>query len=159
MSKSISSIAKHATSSRVDSSVRKTKILKVILIGLGIQAQKDHIPATLRRKDLKIVALVDRDEKILSEYSERTTARAFTDVRTAIQETSPDLAIVSVPHNQYFEILELLAQNKIATLKEKPFAMTYSEASEIINLYKASNTYLQICVQRRYSKLYETTKA
>lgn len=136
----------------------KTKVLKVMIVGLGVQAQKDHIPAILRRNDVKIVALVDNNEQILSGCNENIGTEVFQDVRSAVVATSPDIAIVSVPHNQYFEILEVLAAHKVATLKEKPFAVTYAEASEIINLYKAHDTYLQICVQRRFSKLYETTK-
>ena len=158
MSKSVPSSVTKTVSRHVNKSAKKSKILKVIVIGLGAQAQKDHIPAILRRKNLKIVALVDNDEKMLSACNEVIGTKAFQDVREAVRETQPDLAIVSVPHNQYFEILEILALNHIGTLKEKPFAVTYAEASEIINLYNTHDTYLQICVQRRYSKLYETTK-
>ncbi len=129
-----------------------------MVIGLGSQAQKDHIPSILRRNDLELVALVDSNEEILKDCGEKFGTKTFTDVRAAIKETSPNLAIISVPHNQYYEILEVLASNKIPTLKEKPFGVTYAEASEIIKLYKEHDTYLQICVQRRFSKLYETTK-
>lgn len=158
MSRSVPVKVPKAVLSHVSEPSPKVNTLKVMIIGLGIQARKDHIPAILRRSELKIVALVDSNEQILSECNENIGAKAFQDVRTAVEETSPDIALVSVPHNQYFGILEILAEHKIPTLKEKPFAVTYEEASEIINLYKASDTYLQICVQRRFSKLYETTK-
>lgn len=133
--------------------------LKVIVIGLGGQTKKDHIPAILRADNVKIVAIVDKSEDILKEYAASLGVQAFQDVATALDTVSPDVALVSVPHNEYFAIMELLAANKIATLKEKPLAMTYAEASELVQLYEASDTYLQVCVQRRFSKLYETTKA
>lgn len=135
-----------------------TKPYNIMIVGLGNQTRKDHVPAILQRKDLKIVALVDKNIELLNDYSKSIGAGVFDDVTAAIGATKPDLAIVSVPHNEYFSILEILAQNNIATLKEKPLAMTYEEASKIISLYKSRNTYLQICVQRRFSKLYETTK-
>jgi len=131
---------------------------KVMIVGLGVQTRKDHIPSILRRKDLSIVALVDQDQNILKEYGNKLGIKTFNDVDAALVETSPDVAVVSLPHDQYFSVLKTLAMNKIPTLKEKPFAMTYDDASELIKLYKFHDTYLQICVQRRFSKLYETTK-
>ncbi len=158
MSKSVPISVPKTVLRHANKSGSKAKVLKVMIVGLGVQAQKDHIPAIIRRKDVKIVALVDNNEQTLSSCNETIGTNVFQDIRSAVLATSPDLAIVSVPHNQYFEILEVLAANKIATLKEKPFAVTYAEASEIINLYNTHDTYLQICVQRRFSKLYETTK-
>lgn len=152
------------TSNRLDprhaiQPTKKQEPLNVMIIGLGNQTRKDHIPAILRRDDLEIIALVDQDETILKEYGESLGVEVFQDVRTALVAATPDIALVSVPHNQYYAILELLAANKIATLKEKPLAMNYDEASQLVKLFDASDTYLQICVQRRFSKLYESTKA
>lgn len=134
------------------------KILKVIIIGLGKQATKDHIPAVLRRNDVEITAVVDIDADRSKIVGDDLGADYFTDVEEAIKATKPDLAIVCVPHSSYLEILKILAQNKIATLKEKPLAMNTAEAKSIIDLYALSNTYLQVCVQRRFSKLYDTTR-
>jgi len=158
MSKTVPKSVGKTVSTHVNKTSSKV-ILKVMVVGLGSQAQKDHIPAILRRKDLDLIALVDSDDETLISCNENIDTKVFHDVRSAIQDVSPDLAIISVPHNQYFDILEVLASNNIPTLKEKPFGVTYAEASEIINLYNAYDTYLQICVQRRFSKLYETTKA
>jgi predicted dehydrogenase len=158
MSKSAPILTHTRSSQAVEKKTHPTKPYKIMIIGLGNQTRKDHVPAILQRKDLKIVALVDKNNELLNEYGKNIGAVFFEDVATAIDATKPDLAIVSVPHNEYFGILEILAQSNIATLKEKPLAMTYEEAGKIINIYKSHNTYLQICVQRRYSKLYETTK-
>lgn len=158
MSKSVPIPVTNAVLSHANEPATSSKLLKVMVIGLGVQAQKDHLPSIMRRKDTTVVALVDSNLKTLSDCNENIGTQVFQDVRSAIEQTTPDAAIISVPHNQYFEILEILASHNIPTLKEKPFAVTYAEASEIINLYKAHDTYLQICVQRRFSKLYETTK-
>ena len=158
MSKPVSTLVIAKGSQTVGKKSSSTKPYKIMIVGLGNQTRKDHVPAILQRKDLKIVALVDKDTTLLDEYGKDIGAGVFGDVSAAIAATKPDVAIVSVPHNEYFGILEILAQNNIATLKEKPLAMTYEEASKIISLYKSHNTYLQICVQRRFSKLYETTR-
>lgn len=158
MSKSVPTQTNIQGSQSVGKKTHFTKPYRIMIIGLGNQTRKDHIPVILQRKDLSIVALVDKNTELLNEYGKSIGAGIFEDVATAIDATKPDLAIVSVPHNEYLGILEILAQNNISTLKEKPLAMTYEEASKIINIYKSYNTYLQICVQRRFSKLYETTK-
>jgi predicted dehydrogenase len=131
---------------------------KIIIIGLGNQTVKDHIPSILRRNDLEIVAAIDTDQELLNKISSGLKVVAFSNIEKAIEETKPDLAFVAVPHDAYLEILKILANRKIPTLKEKPLAMNYVEAKEVINLYAKNDTYLQICVQRRFSKLYKTTK-
>jgi len=132
--------------------------LRIVVIGLGKQMTKDHIPAVLRRDDVEIVAVVDKNEAMAALIGQNLNLPYFTETADAISKTHPDLALVCVPHNAYFEILEILAKNRIATLKEKPLAMSNEEAQRITDLYQSNETYLQICVQRRFSKLYETTK-
>lgn len=132
--------------------------LKVLVVGLGSQTRKDHIPALMRRKDVEIIGFVDTNQTLLEEYNSLIGVSIFTSLDNAIQVTSPDLAVVSVPHFEYWGILKTLAEHQVATLKEKPLAVTYQEALEITNMYQENDTYLQVCVQRRFSKLYETTK-
>lgn len=133
--------------------------MKIIIIGLGKQMLKDHVPAIKKRSDLEIVGLVEKNRATLKKVSSELDVPGFTDIITALKKTSPDLAVVSIPHNQYFNVLEELAKRHIATLKEKPLSMTYEEAKKIVELYQAHKTYLQICVQRRFSHLYETTQS
>lgn len=132
--------------------------LKIVAVGLGRQMTKDHIPTVLRRNDVEIVAVVDKDKDLSILVGEELNVPYFTEIHSAISDTKPDLALVCVPHNAYLEILAILAKNHIATLKEKPLAMTHEEGKKIIDLYQSNDTYLQICVQRRFSKLYDTTK-
>lgn len=129
---------------------------RLLIIGLGRQTIKDHIPAVLDHPDIEVVGVVEPNEKLLQEGSQNLGCKGFRSVKLALQMTDPDCALVSVPHNKYFEILTLLAKSHIATLKEKPLAMTTEEAEKIIELYRDNKTYLQICVQRRFSNLYET---
>ena len=63
------------------------KILKVIIIGLGKQATKDHIPAVLRRNDVEITAVVDIDADRSKIVGDDLGADYFTDVEEAIKAT------------------------------------------------------------------------
>lgn len=137
---------------------RNMSKLKIVVVGLGKQSIKDHIPAILRRDDAEIVSVVDIDSNRSKEVGNSLGVGYFTDAKEAITTTNPDAAVVCVPHHAYLEVLELLAKNQIATLKEKPLALNAAEANYITNLYKSNDAYLQVCVQRRFSKLYDTTK-
>jgi predicted dehydrogenase len=125
-------------------------------VGLGKQTLKDHIPVISEHSELEIVGVVEPDTKLLQKESQKIGCKGFRSLKLALQMTNPDCALVSVPHNEYLSLLTLLAKNHVATLKEKPLAMNLSEAKQIIDLYKKHDTYLQICVQRRFSNLYET---
>lgn len=131
---------------------------KILVIGLGKQVMKDHLPAIRDNNQLEIVGLVDQNVPNLKLAAKEYGVPGFKSTKEALSKVLTDCALVAVPHNQYFEILTLLAENKIPTLKEKPIAMNLEEAERIIELYRSNNTYLQICVQRRFSNLYDTTK-
>lgn len=132
---------------------------KVLIVGLGQQMIKDHIPSIKKRNDIKIAALVEPNNIIAKSIAKGLQIPYYSDISDVNNLNDFDLAIVSVPHNQYTLILELLAKNHISTLKEKPFAMNLKEAQNILKLFEDNNTYLQICVQRRFSKLYDTAKS
>lgn len=130
----------------------------MLVVGLGKQVVKDHLPAILARNDLQISGVVDPDKARLKQITKEFGVKGFCDLEEAINNTKPDCALVALPHNQYMPTLAILAQHHIPTLKEKPLAMNLEEAKKIVHLYNENKTYLQICVQRRFSNLYETTK-
>lgn len=119
---------------------------------------KDHVPVVLNTPDCEIVSVVEPDPKSLQHAAETIGCPVFASLEDALSYIKPDIAIVSVPHNQYWPILEILATNHIATLKEKPLSMNEEEGSQIVDLFARNNTYLQICVQRRFSDLYKISK-
>ncbi len=129
---------------------------RIIFVGAGRQTQKDHIPAAMKHPECEIVGIVEPNAATLQQACETVGCPGFTDLDTALKFCEPTAAIVSVPHVQYFPVLEKLAENRIATLKEKPLAINSEEGSQVVELYKKNNTYLQICVQRRFSHLYDT---
>ena len=131
---------------------------RALIVGLGRQMMKDHVPAILARPDVEIVALVDPEKALRTRTSTELLAPAFPTVELALKNSDPTFAIVSVPHTQYRSILPTLAANRIPTLKEKPIGISLPEASDICAMYDATRTRLQVCVQRRFSPLYSTCK-
>lgn len=138
-----------------------TEQLGVMLVGLGKQMVKDHLPAVLRRADLRVAAVVDPSEAACEQVRTRIPYPVATGpaLDAVLPHADVDLAIVAVPHNQYLAILAPLAESKIPVLKEKPIATTENEALELLRLFRKNHTYIQICVQRRFSKLYDQAAA
>ena len=130
----------------------------VILVGLGHQMVNDHIPAILMRNDIKIAAIVDSKTEIARRYSEEYDVDFFINTNEIKDFSRYDFAIIAVPHNQYLPILDTFAKNGIPVLKEKPIAMNSNEAQKILKIFSENDTYLQICVQRRFSKFYDLVR-
>ncbi len=127
--------------------------MKVLLVGLGHQMQKDHIPTIITSTGLKISGVVDTNKKCAVEVGSQLKVPAFIDVGDALKTTNPDLAVVAVPHDQHVIVLEKLAQSGVPTLAEKPMGRNPKEALQIAKMFKKTNTYLQICSQRRFSEI------
>lgn len=132
--------------------------LKVAIIGLGNQTINDHIPCLLRRNDVVISVVCDIKKQALNLFSEKypelsENVKKHTSF-TKISLSDIDFAILSVPHDKYFEIIKVLVAKKIPFIKEKPFARNIKEMKKILSL-PGIEKYCLVCCQRRYSSLYK----
>lgn len=112
------------------------KILNIIVIGLGHQSLEDHIPAIRESKKYNLVGVVDIDEKraeeIAKEY-DTTSAQTYLELKSKIS-TQIDVALIAVPHSEYLKIIKEVAADKVDVIKEKPFAISLKEASDLKNI-------------------------
>lgn len=129
-------------------------MLRTAVVGLGRQSLGDHIPALNESELLDLVAVCDIDQVVMRTIAEKFTVKGFNDVEDLIQEIKFDVAIVAVPHHQYFPIISKLANAGIHIIKEKPFATTIDEACAI---HKAVNgkVFLGVTLQRRFNPIYQ----
>lgn len=134
------------------------KTYNFLLIGLGHQTQKQHIPDILSCPNAKISGVLDINKKTLNQTVKKLKVPGFTKLSSALSTVPVDAAIVSLPHNQYLPILKTLQSLKIAVLKEKPLAMNFREAEKICSLTAKSKTPIVINVQRRFINHYHETK-
>ncbi len=115
---------------------KTNKPLRVAIIGCGLQGVGVHIPAI--RKE-KLVALVDPDDRRISESIKRTkkmmpeldvnTIRTFKDYRKLFQEMSKDLdaVIIATPNHQHALPALMAIRLGIHVYVEKPLAHTIEE--------------------------------
>lgn len=75
-----------------------------------------------------------------------------------LEKITPEVAVVAVPHDCYFDIVVTLCKHRIYFLKEKPLARNLAEAKTMLSIPDFSK-YGFITTQRRYSELYQKAEA
>ncbi|HTE22490.1 MAG TPA: Gfo/Idh/MocA family oxidoreductase [Candidatus Limnocylindria bacterium] len=130
-----------------------------IMVGLGHQALSEHIPALLRRKDIRIVGACDPNPDaralFLRLFPELApSVPTYDNLRELLDKTRPTMAIIAVPHDCYLDIIRDLCRRRIYFLKEKPLARNLSEAQTILAIPGFAK-YGFIATQRRHSSLYQ----
>jgi predicted dehydrogenase len=137
----------------------------VAVIGLGAQALREHIPSLLQSDRVKIVGVCDSNpatvgplSEVLAKYGASDAPTFFEDPGELLKVTKPEIAICSLPHDQYLRIIELCALNGVSVLKEKPFARNLPEALEFKRISDESGIKIMTTFQRRFHPLYNAFK-
>jgi len=131
--------------------------LKVGIIGLGHQSLEDHIPAIKASQDVELVGIVEIDkEKIKSFLKDNKDAKICSNFDDLLKNQKPDFIIIAIPHYLHFEITKKAIRNKIHILKEKPFAISLTQAKELRDLANKNNVQIAVTLQRRFNPIYST---
>lgn len=134
------------------------KVLNIIVIGLGHQSLEDHLPAIQESKKYNLVGIIDINEKhakkIAKEY-QTISAQTYSELKSKII-TKIDVALIAVPHGEYLKIIKEVAADKIDIIKEKPFAISLREASELKDVVRKNNISLFVTLQRRYNPIFKS---
>lgn len=133
------------------------KVLNIVVIGLGHQSLEDHLPAIQESKKYNLVGVIDIDEenaeKIAKEY-QTISAQTYSELKSKII-IKIDVALVAVPHSKYLKIIKEVAADKIDIIKEKPFAISLKEASDLKDIVEENNISLFVTLQRRYNPIFK----
>lgn len=128
-------------------------MLRCGVIGLGRQAQTEHIPALLESKSFEIVVVHDTIPQLVKETSKVIGCRGVNSIQ-GLLALNIDVAVVCVPHDQYLPIITKLAKAGVHIIKEKPVASTLDEASAIYNAVE-NKVFLGVVAQRRFDPIYQ----
>jgi predicted dehydrogenase len=74
----------------------------------------------------------------------------FTDSATSISALKPDLVVISSPHACHSSQVRLALESGCHVFVEKPLALDFKEAAELVSLAEARNRLLVVGLQRRY---------
>jgi len=157
LDKPYGSILQYAHCLRImNNKLRKT--MKVALIGLGNQTLNDHIPSLLKRRDVGISMVCDVSNNAIRLFSEKypdlsKTVEKYKDF-TKMPLSDVSFVVLSLPHDKYLKVINILVKKRIPFIKEKPFARNKKEMRKILSLPDIER-YCFVCSQRRYSSLYK----
>jgi predicted dehydrogenase len=135
--------------------------LTALLIGAGNQGfvHLRSLAALEKRGELTIAAVCDPNEQALERVkSAFPHVEVYTDYKQAIQSTWPSFAILCLPNLAYTEALEYCFERGIHVMKEKPLALTISEAEKYLNLADRTNCLLFVAQQRFHHPHYLKAK-
>lgn len=125
------------------------------MIGLGRQAQTDHLPALLSCPDIELVAVAEIKRDILEHFSgEHPEVAVFNDPEEMLKQVTLDFVVISLPHFLHYDITRLALERGIHVLKEKPYAMNVEEGFRLKTAAEEHNKVLSISTQRRFNPVY-----
>lgn len=127
--------------------------MRIGIIGCGGIANAKHMPAISKLQDVEMTAFCDiikeRAEKAAKEYGS-PDAKVYTDYRELLKDETIDNVRVLTPNRLHAQIsIDALKSGK-HVLCEKPMAMNYSEALEMLDAQKESGKLLTIGYQHKF---------
>lgn len=128
-------------------------MLRCGVIGLGKQAQEDHIPAILESDQFDLVAVYDTNSDLVKEIADFYKLDGLTSLEDMIK-MNIDVAVIAVPHSEYIPIIYALAEAGVHIIKEKPLATTIQEAMHIHQLIN-DKIFLGVIAQRRFNPIFQ----
>jgi len=132
-----------------DSEEQQTNKPRLGIIGAGAISRRAHLPVYNNMTEVEVVALADRDERVLQQTAEEFKIRwRYTDYRELLKDKRVDIAVICTPTPLHYEIImEAIAQGK-HILVEKPMVLDLKEAVEIYK--KIRQTKLKLCVVQNH---------
>lgn len=115
--------------------------MNIAIVGCGYVA--DFYGKTLNsHPDLKLIGAYDRDESNLAKFCQRWPTRQYRNLPELLADSDVELVLnLTNPRSHYEVTLTCLEASK-HVYSEKPLAMTYSMARELVDLAKHQNLYL-----------------
>lgn len=106
---------------------------------------------------VKLVAVSDIDKEKLKAFSRyHKNIRAYPQFNELLKTEKLDFIIVAVPHHLHQEIVKEAIKRRIHILKEKPFAISLSQAIEIKKEADRNGVKIMVTLQRRFNPIYST---
>lgn len=124
------------------------------VVGVGGQAQKEHLPGLRDCRFANLTAICDVDPDRTATLAHHWRVPGFTNLKELLNEARPDFVIAAVPHHSGREVIERCAEAGVHVMKEKPFATEPREAVELFSLCAATGIELMVSVQRRFHPVY-----
>ncbi|MXP56787.1 Gfo/Idh/MocA family protein [Pantoea sp. Mhis] len=133
--------------------------MKLAIIGCGNIVLKEHIPALIAL-GLKINGLCDLSIDNINKVKDllKYDVPMFLCYRKLINEIKPNIVLMALPHNTYYEVLNYCSKFPMKIIKEKPFALTLSQSKIFSDFSRGKYFKIFTVCQKRYTSAYEILK-
>src|SRR6266540_353046 len=123
----------------------------VVLVGAGRVARL-WLPHLTARSDLRVVGLVEADEKAGNHALERwgMSCPVFTDLDVALEQTNANLVVNLTPPEFHREVVGRALELGRNVVGETPMTATLAEAYELIAIAEATGMSYSVMQNRRY---------
>ncbi|MFC1980193.1 Gfo/Idh/MocA family protein, partial [Chloroflexota bacterium] len=126
--------------------------LKVALVGCGLIGQWHHIPALLKIRDAKLVAICDKNEDLVKVAARAfNISRYYTDFSEMLGREKLDMVDICIPPQTHSAFSIQAMEAGCHVLVEKPVALSLKEADEMASAAKQNN--VKLCTV--HNKLFE----
>lgn len=113
--------------------------MNIAIIGCGKIAD-EHAAAIGYMPGCRVSAVCDREELMAAQLAERLGIKAFfTDAGELLRSARPDVVHITTPPQSHYSLAKLCIEAGSHVYIEKPFAVTASEAAEVLDLASRSN--------------------
>lgn len=128
-------------------------MIKVCIVGCGKIADS-HAWAIKQTQGAEIVGVCDNEELMARQLAERYEIRAaFSDLRTMIKTTNPNVIHITTPPQSHFEIGKTCLEAGCHVYIEKPFTLTSKDAAALIGLAESNHLKLTVGNDEQYSRV------
>ncbi len=136
------------------------KTWRVAFIGAGSIVQRGHIPAFQRLPNVEAVAICDVNQERARQVAESTgIGQVFSDYQEMLAQVQPDITVVATP-NVFHKPMALAALEAGShVLCEKPLALTYADAQEMMDRAAEKGLVLTVGTHFRWSAPMQACKA
>ncbi|MBX3015642.1 MAG: Gfo/Idh/MocA family oxidoreductase [Caldilineaceae bacterium] len=133
---------------------------RVAIIGAGKIVQVGHIPNFQSIPNVTVAALCDvNEERVKAIAAEKKVPQTFTDYQKMLAEVKPDITVIATP-NIFHKPMALAALSVGShVLCEKPLALSYADAKEMMDLAVSKGLTLTVGSHYRWSDAIRATKA
>ncbi|MCS7281648.1 MAG: Gfo/Idh/MocA family oxidoreductase [Desulfobacterota bacterium] len=111
------------------------------IVGLGHMGMV-HLKKALARKDVEIVAVIEKDSRKLHLVRDEFNMKTYDDYTKVDLEL--DCVVIATPATTHYEITKFYLQRGIHVFVEKPLAVKYEEAFELVKIAEKKKLKLQV---------------
>ncbi len=125
------------------------RAIKIALIGCG-KISETYLQVVTKMPECRLIAVVDVCGQIAENIAREHSCKAYSDYTQILEGNDIEAVIICTPPDRHAEIALFFLENKINVLCEKPFAINFKQASQMLEKGEEKNCVLMMASKFRY---------